>query len=320
MQRLTSESTPPPLRSTQDRRTDQAPAPVQPEPEVIEEVDNLDARAAEPVEAEPEGEQLEAEAQTEAESEGDENADDPRYSELTAEIERLQSRERELTADYTRKTQKIAEARRAIERQFGEIEAVATFYSNLSKQPISQFQNLDWNALKAQPEQYQQANRAYQQAMAQAEQLENARQQVLKLRGEQLDRVKTEEAQVSKEILKARIPGWNNERYAKVRDFVINELNFTQAEVDDWTDWRLMAMAHTMWQVSQAPAVTKKVNRDMRQERPQQGRNVQKVNRNADGRYQNARDAAFSRPGDKQTFREMKAAQLRREREARNRF
>ena len=310
LQRLGSEGgAPPPLQSTRDRGADRPT-----EEPVARTADETEVPSAETEQVEQAPETPDAEPE-----EGEESESDPRITELQTEVERLSKREKELVADYTRKTQKIAESRRAIEHEAEQLQPIANFYANLAEQHMAPFQNVDWQALRATPEKYQQAAKQYQTAMTQAEQLRNTEAQLRKNHEELRDRMKREEATVSREILKIRISGWSNERFAEVREFAVAELGFTPEEVNDWTDWRYMSLAHRVWEIANASKVVTKVKAPG-QKPPTPGRNAAPAPRGTSGKYESARQAAFNNPGQKGRFAAMKEAQLRKQMGAKRNF
>ena len=161
------------------------------EPEVEEQSDQ-EADEADIVEAEfeeaPEEDTAEAE---EVEEDPTDEAEEEESEELRFEVdgESLSAEELKLgylrQSDYTKKTQAVAEQRKAFEAQSEQAEATMNALMSAAGADLSRFQNVDWEkAAIDSPEQYKQAKAAYEQAQstynlikAQADQFQTQQQQ-----------------------------------------------------------------------------------------------------------------------------------------------
>ena len=183
------------------------------EPEVEDRSDQ-EADEADIVEAEfeesPEEQSEEAE---EVDEDPTDEAETEEPEELTFEVdgESLTAEELKLgylrQSDYTKKTQAVAEQRKAFEAQSAETEATMSALMSAAGADLSRFQNVNWEqAAIDNPEQYKQAKAAYEQAQstynlikAQADQFQTQQQQ-------QTEAAQKEAAKDSLTVLKTNIP------------------------------------------------------------------------------------------------------------------
>lgn len=267
--------------------TENAPKSPVPEPE------DEEAAVAEPQLAEATDETPEAE-----EPEGDE------LSQLRAEIDRLSQREKELTADYTRKTQRIAEVRRQIESDAETVRNTARYVASVIDAPIRQYQSIPWAELQTQdPAKYQTLRGQYEQAMGARNQFlqqiaaaESAQEQAL-----EANRVK--QAELSKDILKAQIPGYSNEMYQELRQYAVDSIGYEPAEFDQNTDYRLVLAMHRAYRAERAANTVKSIKREQKKAPPNAQNKPQM--RSASGQFANARQALSENRGNRDIARQM---------------
>jgi hypothetical protein len=171
-------------------------------------------------------------------------------------------------ADYTRKTQALAEERKVLEteRNFvqqvsqAEISARAEIVS--IDQRLAQFQQINWDAWEDQDpfeaqkgwRQFQQLQQARGSAAASLGQLAQQR----TLAAQQITATRTREAF---EVLKRDIPGWETEVAPKVLDFGIKEFGFTSEELDDLEDPRMVKVLHAAYEARQTQQKQKQAQR-----------------------------------------------------------
>jgi hypothetical protein len=233
------------------------------EPEVEEQSDQ-EADEADIVEAEFE------EAPDEETEEAEEVDEDPtdeaeaEESEAMFEVdgESLSAEELKLgylrQSDYTKKTQAVAEQRKAFEAQTAEAEATMNALMSAAGADISRFQNVNWEqAAIDNPEQYKQAKAAYEQAQstynlikAQADQFQTQQQQ-------QTEAAQKEAAKESLTVLKTNIPNWNNDLYYKIGEYA-QGLGVSGEEFNKVSDHRLITALWKAMQFDQAKQVTAK--------------------------------------------------------------
>lgn len=164
-------------------------------------------------------------------------------------------------ADYTRKTQKLAEERRQVESEFQQVLAEREQYAQVLgqlKQKVQEFEPAepDWNALEAQdPVEYARQWTHYQrrQQQMQAIQQEEARVNALRLVEQQKHLQELLIAERDKLIEK--IPDWKSPEKAKAeRDGVLEygkQLGFSDAELDQVTDSRAVIALYKAWKYDQ---------------------------------------------------------------------
>ena len=234
------------------------------EPEVEEQSDQ-EADEADIVEAEfeeaPEEDTAEAE---EVEEDPTDEAEEEEPEELTFEVdgESLTAEELKLgylrQSDYTKKTQAVAEQRKAFEAQTAEAEATMNALMSAAGADLSRFQNVNWEqAAIDNPEQYKQAKAAYEQAQstynlikAQADQFQTQQQQ-------QTEAAQKEAAKESLTVLKTNIPNWNNELYYKIGEYA-QGLGVSGEEFNEVSDHRVITALWKAMQFDQAKQVTAK--------------------------------------------------------------
>jgi hypothetical protein len=245
------------LYTAPDEDTADTEADTQPEDkdkgevEVVEdevEADTDDSEEAEDGQAEDE----EDEADTEEESD---EADDDDKAEQLVEIEgeKLTLEEVKLgylrQADYTKKTQAVAEQRKAVEEDSQYYASTLNSLLTAVGADVQRFQGVDWErAAVENPEQYRQAKQAY----------EHSLQTFNGIRGQVEDFVertkKSQEAALKAQakeavaVLKTTIPGWNNELYAQIGEFAHKELGFAPEEFNNIADHRAI---RSIWSAMQ---------------------------------------------------------------------
>jgi len=246
------------------------------EPEQIEaETPDDELAAAIPEEEDPVAEQSEPEAETddlvEAEYEG-------KTYKVPKELKDALLR----TQDYTRKTQEVAEMRRAAEQRVQAIQAqeqimAATFDKAAELKQIqsqlSQFDQIDWQALSdADPVQAQKLliarqnlERSYGQK---AQELQMAQAQYQQLTAQQRQQMLQEAAKE----LKQRLPEFDAKMAERIRT-TVKEYGYSDQELSNVTDPRLVQVLHDAmkWRELQAqkPQAMKKVAEAPKAVKPQ---------------------------------------------------
>ena len=164
-------------------------------------------------------------------------------------------------ADYTRKTQKLAEERKLVESEFqqvrGEREQYAQILGQL-QQKLQEFepQEPDWNRLEVEdPTEYARQWTSHQRRQQQkmAVQAEQARLQQLY----QVESQKQIQAVLAQETarLKEKIPEWSSPEKAKSEGKALLEygqaLGFSEQELNGITDSRALLALHKAWKYDQ---------------------------------------------------------------------
>jgi len=193
----------------------------------------------------------EAEIETDA---GEENLD-PVDEDIEVEREgkkyrvpKALEKELMLNADYTRKTQTLADDRRAFEAQQAQFkqhtEAQHAFIQDVAKlhamqDQLAQFEKIDWNTLEQSNP--QEANRLWRQRTLLKDQFEQTgrdlsqRQQQRQLDEQQETAKRIEQGRAK---LAERIPNWSEDTAAKLVDYGAKEFGFTRDELSGIVDPR----------------------------------------------------------------------------------
>lgn len=162
-----------------------------------------------------------------------------------------------MQADYTRKTQEVAETRKIAEAKLAEAESVFNVSNEVLEaraallnvsNGLNQFQNMDWAKLEAEdPIGAMSAWRQYQQ-------LEKARGEITGfLNEEQSKRAATAEQETANrlretaEFARTKIPGWSPEVDAKVTAFAEAELGFTRDTLKSAYSPSVYKALHLAW-------------------------------------------------------------------------
>lgn len=231
--------------------------------EETQEVESEELESAEPQdEAEEDSEDVEGEEEESEEEEPVETKFVVKVDGKELEVDKeelIRGYQRE--ADYTRKTQKLAEERRQVESEFQQVLAEREQYAQVLgqlKQKVQEFEPAepDWNALEAQdPVEYARQWTHYQrrQQQMQAIQQEEARVNALRLVEQQKHLQELLIAERDKLIEK--IPDWKSPEKAKAeRDGVLEygkQLGFSDAELDQVTDSRAVIALYKAWKYDQ---------------------------------------------------------------------
>jgi hypothetical protein len=235
------------------------------QPEGEEESDQ-EADEAETVDAEfeeiPEEEAAEDE---EVDEDPTDDSEEEQSEEMTFEVdgESLTAEELKLgylrQSDYTKKTQAVAEQRKAYEAQTEQTQATMNALLSAANADLSRFQGVNWEAVAVEnPDQYKQAKAAFEQTQstynyiqAQAEQFQEQQQQ-------QSEQAHKEAAAESLTVLKTNIPNWNNDLYYKIGDYAQKELGVGAEEFNQVADHRIITALHKAMLFDQAKQVTAK--------------------------------------------------------------
>ena len=242
------------LSSPEESDTPEPEADDQPDEgdEVVEdegEADTPDAEEAEDGQAEDE----EGEADTEEESDDDSGDDDKSEQLVEIDGEQLTLEEVKLgylrQSDYTRKTQAVAEQRKAAEeeRQY----YASTLNSILTSvgADIQRFEGVDWErAAVENPEQYRQAKQAYEQSLQLFNGVRQQTEDFVARTKQAQEQALAAQAKESVAILKTTIPGWNNELYAQIGEYAQKELGFKPDEFNNIADHRAI---QSIWKAMQ---------------------------------------------------------------------
>lgn len=161
-------------------------------------------------------------------------------------------------ADYTKKTQAVAEQRKAAEDQTRNYESTLNALLTAAGADLSRFNNVNWEqAAVENPEQYKQAKAMYEQT----KQTHDFIQAQAQTHADQIDKQEQldsqAKAQESLSVLKSTIPNWNNELYSSIGSYA-ESVGVSREEFNKVTDHRLITALYKAQMYDQAKAKTTK--------------------------------------------------------------
>lgn len=159
-------------------------------------------------------------------------------------------------ADYTRKTQEVAEQRRQVEAVKAEAEAMFTASTEViqaradllnADKLLAQYEKVDWDAYEQQlPLDAQSDWRKYQLLKEERANLAQNLSTQWNQRSEQ-QRIETQKRlQETANFAKKEIPGWSPEIDAKMTDFALGQ-GFTQSQLEQTLNPTMYKMLHLAW-------------------------------------------------------------------------
>jgi len=231
------------------------------EPEADDQPDEGDAVDEDEVEADTEEseeaedgqtEDEEGEADTEEESDGDDDGDKPEQL-IEIDGEQLTLEEVKLgylrQSDYTRKTQAVAEQRKAAEEERQYFASSLNSILTAVGADIQRFEGVDWErAAVENPDQYRVAKQAYEQSRQLFDGIRHQTEDFVQRTKQAQEAALKAQAKESVAALKGSIPGWNNELYAQIGEYAQKELGFKPDEFNNIADHRAI---RSIWKAMQ---------------------------------------------------------------------
>lgn len=156
-----------------------------------------------------------------------------------------------MNADYTRKTQEVAELRRAAEAErtrysqanAEHVQALAAVHS--IDQQLQQYQQVDWQRLSDEdPIQAQKLWMQYTQLKDSRQQIAGHVQQMEQQRAFETQQATAKRIEEGQAILKRDIPNWGPETARQINDFAAKEFGFQPQELAQVTDPRVVKILH----------------------------------------------------------------------------
>ena len=218
--------------------------------------------------AEPQDEALESSEEVEGDEEESEE-ESPRDEKFIVKVdgkeievpkeELIRGYQRE--ADYTRKTQKLAEERKLVESEFQQVRAEREYTSQLIGQLQQKLQEYeppepDWNRLEVEdPTEYARQWTSHQRRQQQKYAIQAEELRIAQLQN--ADAQKHIQATLAAETarLKEKIPEWNSPEKAKAEGKALLEygqiLGFSEQELNTITDSRALLALHKAWKYDQ---------------------------------------------------------------------
>jgi len=162
-------------------------------------------------------------------------------------------------ADYTKKTQAVAEQRKAAEEQTANYESTLNALLTASGADLSRFDNVNWEqAAVENPDQYKQAKAMYEQTK-QTHDFIRAQAKEHQQRAEaQQQAAMKESAKESLTVLKSTIPNWNNDLYYSIGEYATGSLGVTTEEFNEVHDHRMITALYKAMQFDKAKTETQK--------------------------------------------------------------
>ena len=213
--------------------------------------DDLNEEPEQDLEAEaeePESEEDDLEPADDEEAEPEEEAPDVDLDSITITVGDEQLSVEDLKsgylrqADYTKKTQALAEQRKEVDQTKEQYAAALAYMTQATRQGLSQFDQVDWQNLQTtDPAQYQALSQQYRQAAQQVHAFETAQREFFQQAQQQVEAQQKLQAQQSVETLKTLVPEWSNEMYGELRTFAGN-YGMTAEEFNRIADHRPILM------------------------------------------------------------------------------
>jgi len=212
-------------------------------------------------------------------------------------------------ADYTRKSQSLAEQRKAYEANLQAVQAERNQYAqvleNMSANQnaeLQRYENINWQELKdSDPMEYMEKRLEYQEAKEKISELNNERYRVQQQNEAEMASVLQEKIQNEAELLVKQLPEYadpNSTLKNDLRNYALG-LGFSEQDVDGITDHRVVMVLHkAMLQdqvakgVKRAKPVPKVVKSGTPQTKAQKAKKSVQAKRERLAKTGNARDAA----------------------------
>jgi hypothetical protein len=162
-------------------------------------------------------------------------------------------------ADYTKKTQAVAEQRKAAEDQTANYESTLNALLTAAGADLSRFDNVNWEqAAVENPDQYKQAKAMFEQTK-QTHDFIRAQAQEHQQRAEaQQQAAMKESAKESLTVLKSTIPNWNNDLYYSIGEYAQESMGITAEEFNGIHDHRSITALYKAMQFDRAKTETQK--------------------------------------------------------------
>ena len=172
-------------------------------------------------------------------------------------------------ADYTRKSQSLAEQRKAYEANLKAVQNERQQYAQVLEQmsqnqnyELQRFENIDWKELKDEdPMEYMEKRLEYQEAKDRVTQLNNERARVQQQSQQEFNEIVTQKVQQEAELLAKALPEYSepgSTLKTDLRNYALS-LGFPANEIDSITDHRVVLVLHKAMLQDNAAKGVKKV-------------------------------------------------------------
>ena len=234
------------------------------EQEVVDETTDEVIDEAKDIDDEPEeSEEVEQDPTDETDEESDDDPDIITSGVIEVDGEKISVDEIKLgymrQADYTKKTQAVAEQRKAADEQTANYESTLAALLTAAGADLSRFDNVNWEqAAVENPDQYKQAKALYEQTK-QTHDFIRAQAQEQQQRSQQQHQAAMEDnARESLTVLKSTIPNWNNDLYYAIGEYAQKSLGVSAQEFNEVHDHRTITALWKAMQFDSAKSVTQK--------------------------------------------------------------
>jgi hypothetical protein len=161
-------------------------------------------------------------------------------------------------SDYTKKTQAVAEQRKAAEDQTATYESSLSALLTAAGADLSRFDNVNWEQSAVDnPDQYRQAKAMYEQTKQTHDFIRAQANEHHQRSEKQQQAAAKESAKESLTVLKSTIPNWNNDLYYSIGEYA-NSLGVTSEEFNETHDHRMITALYKAMKFDQAKSVTQK--------------------------------------------------------------
>jgi hypothetical protein len=164
-------------------------------------------------------------------------------------------------ADYTRKTQKLAEERKSVESELKQVLEERQVYSQVLgqlQQKLQEFepQEPDWNRLEVEdPTEYARQWTSHQRRQQQRYAVQAEQERVKQMQQAEVRKFLNQNLATEASLLKEKIPEWNSPEKAKEEGKALLEygqnLGFSEQELSTITDSRALLALHKAWKYDQ---------------------------------------------------------------------
>jgi len=161
--------------------------------------------------------------------------------------------------DYTKKTQAVAEQRKAAEEQTKSYESTLSALLTAAGADLSRFDNVNWEqAAVENPDQYKQAKAMYEQTQQTFNFIKSQADEHQQRVQDQQQAMVKERATESLTVLKSTIPNWNNDLYYSIGEYAKDALGVSSEEFNGITDHRSITAMYKAMQFDRAKTETQK--------------------------------------------------------------
>ena len=250
------------LTAVLESHEDQTEEPNEEQDVVEETTDEVIAESQEEEEDAEESEEVE-DLTEETEEESEDDPDVITEGVIEVDGEKLSIEEIKLgylrQADYTKKTQAVAEQRKAAEDQSRIYESTLSALLTAAGADLSRFDNVNWEqAAVENPEQYKQAKAMFEQTQQTYNFIRSRADEHQTRAAQQQQAAMKQVAAESLTVLKSTIPNWSNDLYYSIGEYAKDNLGVSTEEFNGIHDHRSITAMYKAMQFDRAKVETQK--------------------------------------------------------------